>query len=195
MSAAVNKIISTGHYQLTTPQSPEDEKTFPVPGPMPVDNIQIEPRMQSNKQNTVSSTQKTRTGGESSGFIQSFDDNEERPGSNEESEEEETSKALMTATASTDKQTILPKTRRIIGERNKSRDKKQDEIVVHGKRYKLVSVESSDEASSSRSAESSEEGRPGERTINTTRTTAFNKSGTDEIEPADQLLPMVILGI
>jgi hypothetical protein len=171
LSDAVNKIISTGHYQLTTPKNPDEGKLmpFPVPGPMPTVNVEVEPPMQPVNKVQQKPILKPKNSGS---FVQSFDDKEELVGFNSDEESDDTERSdeqeekatksptekptIATTTISTTKPTISPsKTRE--DKKSKSKAKKQDEIVLNGQRYKLVAVETSVEKSVSTETSTSNE--------------------------------------
>lgn len=180
LSDAVNKIISTGHYQLTTPKRPEEEKPFPVPGPMPMTNVQVEPPMQPMSSPKVAAKKpKVEVSG---GFVQSFDEKSEEVQNEESAESKEeavttttTRKPTTTETTTipTTKPTISPKPQHSESKKNKSKEKK-NEIVLNGQRYKLVAVETSAEISTE---------------------APISKSSEEEVKKTvgreDQLLPMV----
>jgi len=198
LSEAVNKIITTGHYQFTTPKKPEDDKPFPMPGPMleteteAEEHIEVEPP-------TKPKIIETKTDG---AFVQSF--NEEKNKSDEESEEESTTPKLKkptTATSPTTKATISPKPNEI--KKSKPKKEKQDEIVLNGHRYKLIAVEetsteSPDSSETSTSAIESSEREDLKKMEISKKPTIVQKTESKVLrvnltEPSDQLLPMVIL--
>jgi hypothetical protein len=186
LSGAVNKIISTGHYQITTPKNPDaEDKPFPVPGPMPVANVQVEPPMQPSSLKMFA--QKPKAEG---AFVQAFDEKSEEAQNDEENDElkeEVTTTTEVTTqkptttestTVPTTKPTISPKPQQHIeSKRNKPKEKK-NEIVLNGQRFKLVAIEPSAEVSAETPASKSSE-----------------EEGKKKAEHEDQLLPMVILNL